>query len=332
MVGEQPLSVHESKKADITIVLATYRGGSFLQQQVDSIRNQDYVDWLLLARDDASNDESGEVLERFSEMDPRIRVWVDAEGNLGAKANSSFLLKKAATLPCDYFALSDQDDIWVANKLSEQLKVMRRVEQQNPGVPILLHADLEVVDAALHPIAPSLMRYQDIKHETSDPLNVLLVQNFVTGCTVVINRPLLEIALPIPKEALMHDWWLALCAAVCGKIEYIDKPLVKYRQHGNNVVGAKHLDDFLNPFTGKWKKRWLEGKDNLFQSMKQAQALADRIREREPENPNLSLVEAYASLADMPPLQRMRKLRELGIHAQSGIRQMLLLFRLLLAA
>jgi hypothetical protein len=147
---------------------------------------------------------------------------------------------------------------------------------------------------------------------------------------MLVNRKLLDVALPLPEEALMHDWWLALCAAVFGHIGYIEKPLVKYRQHGKNEVGAKHLGDFLNPFTAKWKNRWLVGRKNLFQSMKQAQALAKRIREYDPSNKHLALIEAYASLAHMPPWKRVRKLHELGVHAQSTPRQILLLSRLLL--
>ena len=130
----------------------------------------------------------------------------------------------------------------------------------------------------------------------------------------------------------MHDWWLALCAAVFGHIGFIDKPLVKYRQHGSNEVGAKHLNDYLNPCTGEWKRHWLEGRVNLFQSMKQAEALAERIREHDPQNPNLALVESYASLQTLSRWQRVKKIQQLGVHAQSNSRQALLLSRLLLAS
>lgn len=105
---------------------------------------------------------------------------------------------------------------------------------------------------------------------------------------------------------------------------------MKYRQHGNNAVGAKRLSAFLNPVTGAWKRRWFEGRDNLFRSMKQAQALAERLREHDPSNPHLPLVETYAMLADVSPFERIRRLRRLGVHAQSGLRQNLLLSRLLL--
>ncbi len=175
------------------------------------------------------------------------------------------------------------------------------------------------------------MQYQGIRPKVDDPLKVLLVQNFMTGCTMLVNRRLLDIALPIPKEALMHDWWLALCAAVFGHIGFIDKPLVKYRQHGGNEVGAKHISDFLNPMTGKWKIRWLEGRGNLFQSMQQARVLAERIREHDPKSPHLALVETYASLESFAPLQRVQKINALGVYTQSKMRQMLLLSRLLLS-
>jgi hypothetical protein len=83
------------------------------------------------------------------------------------------------------------------------------------------------------------MRYKVFGEPPSrDPLAVLLTQNFVTGCTVLVNRPLLERALPIPESAVVHDWWLALVAASCGHLLYVDWPTVAYRQHDSNAIGA----------------------------------------------------------------------------------------------
>jgi len=313
----------------ITILLAIYNGGSFLVPQLESIGLQDHENWHLYIRDDCSHDNSLQIIENFSSKDDRVHLLKDEKGNLGARGNFAYLMEAHELSPFEYVAFSDQDDVWRHDKLSVQLALMQNMENINPEMPILVHSDLEVVDASLRVIHPSFMNYQDIFHE-ADALHVLLPQNFVTGCTILVNRKLLDIALPLPEEVLMHDWWLALCAAVFGHTGYINKPLVKYRQHGSNEVGAKHISNFLNPLSGKWKKRWLEGRDNLFQSMKQAQALADRIREHESENPHLGLVEAYASLLDMPPWQRIRKLHDLGVHAQSKTRQALLLSRLLL--
>jgi len=307
----------------VGVVLAVYNGGKFLAQQLESIVHQSYQEWDLYIRDDGSNDSSQTIIEKFSKQSRRIHALMDVKGNVGARDNFALLMNMKELTSCGYIVFSDQDDVWQDNKLSMQLDAMRKMETQLPEAALLIHSDMAVVDASLNMVAPSFMEYQGIKHENVSPLKVLLTQNFVTGCTVMVNKKLLDIALPIPEEALMHDWWLALCAAVFGHIGFVDKPLVKYRQHGNNEVGAKHFGDFLNPMTGKWKKRWYEGRENLFQSMKQAQALADRIREHDPENPNLALVEEYASLYGMSPVKRIQRLHDLGVHAQSGVRQML---------
>jgi len=315
----------------IGVVLAVYNGETFLSPQIESISQQECSDWDLYIRDDCSNDNSQAIVEKFSRTDNRVHVVTDKKKNLGARDNFAFLLELSELTSYNYVSFSDQDDIWHHDKLEIQLEMMQQIEKFYPERPCLVHSNMEVVDSSLRKIDESFMKYQGIQHE-ANALPVLLAQNFVTGCTMLANRKLLDIALPIPDVALMHDWWLALCAAVFGHIAYIDKPLVKYRQHERNAVGAKHLADFLSPVSGKWKKRWYEGRDNLFKSMKQAEALADRIRQHDPKNPNLELVEAYAALQNMPPLKRIGRLHVLGIHAQSRSRQALLLSRLLLTS
>jgi len=317
----------------VTILMATYNGRQYLSEQIDSILNQAYPDWQLIVRDDGSDDGTVQLLAEYVKNDPRIHLVEDDLGRLGAVGNFSQLCVYANNLTSSYYCFSDQDDVWFVDKVKNLLKLMREMEKKHSiDTPFLIYSDLNVVDQNLSLMHRSNMRVQRLFNESDSPLSVLLAQNYVTGCAVMINKPLLDIALPISKEIAMHDWWLALCAAVFGSIGFIDEPLLKYRQHGNNEVGAKHLSDFLNPITGKWKKRWLEGRDNLFQSMKQAEALAERIRERDPHNPNLALVEAYASLQGTSRWQRIKKIKQLGVHAQSNSRQALLLSRLLLTS
>jgi len=318
--------------SSIGIVLAIYNGGDFLKQQMESIAIQDRQEWLLYVRDDVSRDDSLSTIEGLAKQNRRFHVITDTQGNLGAKGNFSSLIDMRVLDSHQYIAFSDQDDVWIKDKLSIQMDAMHRLETAFPRSALLVHSDMSVVDASLGVVAPSFMTYQGIHHEEQQPLKVLLAQNFVTGCTVLVNRKLLDIALPIPDVALMHDWWLALCAAVFGHIGYIDKPLLKYRQHDANAVGAKHLNDLLNPISGEWKKGWLAGRNNLFQSMKQAEALAERIRKHDPNNEHLSIVEAYAALQYDSPMQRINKIKKLKIHAQSSVRQALLLSRLLLTA
>ena len=310
----------------VCVAMGVYNGARFIRQQVDSIFAQDYTDWTLLVRDDASQDESLEILSHYPSQFVSIDKGVEQQGVIN---NFNDLLTLALESSSDYVALSDQDDVWSKNKLSRQMQVMQDMEKQYPNLPILVHSDLEVVDQSLALIAGSFMGFQGLKPETIDPLHVLLVQNFVTGCTIIVNRRLLQMALPIPREALMHDWWLALCAAALGKIAYVDQPLVKYRQHEKNTVGAKSFVSLLNPFRNNYLRLWDQGRDVLQNSILQAGVLAERIRQYEPSNPNLSLVEEFAQLQNTTALKRIRKINELQIHSQSKLRHQLMLSRLI---
>lgn len=145
--------------------------------------------------------------------------------------------------------------------------------------PLLVFSDLTVVNEQGETVSTSFANYQGLPDPQTQPLERLLYQNVVTGCTCCFNRQLLEIACPIPKEVVMHDHWLALCASVFGHSHYIDEPLVKYRQHGKNVVGAKRIPKsgisaLLDPAFLKTLSifPW-----HLAQSIEQAKALLDRI-------------------------------------------------------
>jgi len=104
---------------------------------------------------------------------------------------------------------------------------------------MLVNTDLQVVDEQLRVLDDSFWHYQRIHPERLKRLSRVLVQNFATGCTIMINRALADLALPIPAEAMMHDWWLALVATRFGRAEPLPMPTVLYRQHGRNDIGAR---------------------------------------------------------------------------------------------
>jgi len=140
-----------------------------------------------------------------------------------------------------YVALADQDDIWLPHKLEASLALLQNVEQRHGDeMPLLVHSDLELVDGAGMSLGCTYLQRQRL-----DPLRTasehLVLTNVVTGCTVLLNRALLQKALPIPAEALMHDWWLALVASGLGEIAFLPEPMVLYRQHHSNVLGAQGL-------------------------------------------------------------------------------------------
>lgn len=315
----------------IFIAMATYNGERFVKQQIQSILDQSHRDWKLLIRDDGSTDNTLRIIKSYAQQDERIVLIEDQFGNLGVSSNFELLSQKAFSLGCKYLLFSDHDDVWVEDKISTLLQAVKSADEKSDyREPLLVYSDLYEVDENLNVVSKSYMNSQGIRHEKESPLNVLLTQNFVTGCSVIVNRALLNFALPFPSSIVIHDWWLALCTAVCGKIIYIDRPLLYYRQHDSNRVGVKRLRNYISPMIGRGISRWEEGKKNLYDSIGQAKSLAERLRENGAGSPYLALIDAYASLGELSSFQRIYKMRKLGVHTQSMIRQVLLYSRLLL--
>lgn len=319
----------EEKACSVAILMATFNGVLYLKNQIRSIIDQDYSNWRLYVRDDESSDDTVKLINEFVINDDRITLISDDHGNLGPTHNFELLLKHVLNSGERYVCFADQDDVWDSEKISTLLVEMMAVEKSSRNLPVLVHSDLCVTDQSLRVLHSSFMQYQHVHHENKCPLSVLLAQNFVTGCTVMMNRRLLEVALPIPREALMHDWWLALCAAAFGHIGYIDKALMKYRQHGSNEVGAKSIKNYLNPFKTNWMDHWFKGRGNFVRSVHQVRIVVERIKEYDPENSNLELIESYATLLALPRWQRIKMLKKNGIHCQSWLRHCLMLSRLL---
>jgi glycosyltransferase involved in cell wall biosynthesis len=235
----------------VDILLATYNGERFLAAQLESLERQTFRSWRLLVRDDGSKDGTRAVLEEFRARHPEAVHFIeDGDSRLGAAGNYGRLL---AASTADYALFCDQDDVWLPDKI-ESLLVLA-VAHERPDHPLLIHSDLEVVDSDLRVRESSFWRYQFIRPERCE-WSRLLVQNVVTGCASLINAPLRRAALPIPAEAVMHDWWLALVAAVSGEIKWTEKVTVRYRQHDSNDTGAK-----------RWGvNHWLNHSDAVFRS------------------------------------------------------------------
>ena len=131
----------------------------------------------------------------------------------------------------------DQDDIWLPTKIERTLLAMKNAED-NGDTPVLIHTDLNVVDSNLNVISPSFFGFNHL-NQSDITLPKLLVQNYVTGCTVMINRAFKNICGDISDKCIMHDWWLALVAVLFGKLVCLEEATILYRHHQDNQVGAK---------------------------------------------------------------------------------------------
>lgn len=311
----------------IYVLLATYNGSAFIAEQIDSLIAQSEPGWHLLVGDDASTDRTPDIVAAYAAKDARISVLPASRANQGVAANFDRLLRAAWEQGADHVMLMDQDDVWRADKIERQMALMRAEEGRlGPGVPILVHSDLELIDRDGRTTHRSFMRFQHIHDEPSTPLRTLLVQNYVTGCTALVNRPLLDAALPIPAAAMVHDWWLALVAATVGTICYDPTPTVGYRQHTGNQVGAK---GWRRGLASVWQGLRLSrtGGGNFARSLAQASALKTRFEmAAQAGQAQRELVAAYCALFERPRsrCERINGVRALGLRRQWVVRQWLL--------
>lgn len=225
--------------AKITVLLATYNGEKYVEEMIDSVLAQDYDNIELILSDDGSIDKTISILDIYAQKYPdKVKRYVSGQKFGSAQKHFMHLLKTFHDSP--YVMFCDQDDFWHKDKVSKTLEKMQEIEKE--GLPVLVHTDLRVVDAGLKEISPSFCKQMRLRgKETS--FNRYLVQNFVTGCTMLMNRALVELAIKDYGEGTiqMHDWWIALIASAFGKIAFLNQPTIDYRQHGNNVVGAKDV-------------------------------------------------------------------------------------------
>ncbi len=213
--------------AEIAICMATYDPPpELLRRQIESIRAQTHTDWVCVISDDASRPDRFATLQETIEGDPRF-VLSRSRQRLGFYRNFERALAMAPA-SAQFVALSDQDDRWYPDKLSTLRGAI--------GDRQLVYSDARIIARDGEEIASS---YWSRRRNNHSDLDKLLVANAVTGAASLFRRELLDRALPFPPAqfAHYHDHWLALTALVTGGINYVDRPLYDYVQHGNAALG-----------------------------------------------------------------------------------------------
>ncbi len=225
----------------VAVVMATYNGARYVREQLASILNQGRLPEQIVVSDDHSSDDTIAIVREVLADFPGEVVVVSNPGERGVVANFSHALSFVST---ELVALSDQDDLWHPDKLEAMTSAFAARSELT-----LLHTDARLVDAAgvvqhgtlLQTLSMSSAERR-AEHE-GRAFTVLLRRNFVTGATTLFRRTLLDSALPVP-EGWLHDEWLAFVAAATGVVDFLELPLIDYRQHDGNEVGARLLSTF----------------------------------------------------------------------------------------
>ncbi|MEC3879544.1 glycosyltransferase family 2 protein [Parapedobacter sp. 10938] len=214
----------------VSILMATFNGGAYLREQLDSLIGQTYTSWRLVVHDDGSTDDTLLILGEYQRRDPRISIMDDGVTNLGPAANFLHLMRH---VEAQFYMFCDQDDIWLPEKVNHMVAGIAKYE--GPTV-LYTNSYLYVGDTAIAQkstvIHPSTLR------------DTLFFNSGIQGCAVIFNRQLMDILRPFPDTIAMHDHLITMGAVTFGQIVYLDEVLVWYRQHSKNATGNQPRGTF----------------------------------------------------------------------------------------
>lgn len=248
---------------DVVILLATYNGEKYLKRQLESIQDQTYCQFSCIVCDDGSSDHTKLIAREFCCNDTRFHLISNKSEQHGAFGNFWYLMEFAyGQTDANYFFFSDQDDFWAPRKIEKELEELKGIENKGE-IASLVYCNQEITDEALNkldiedPYVTNNRGTKDFKR--------LVFRNVAPGCTMVVNRRLLNISLRFgdPSKIVMHDWWIILCAMAFGNIAYIDDKLMCYCQHRDNSIGAgkntfQKIIKYLLNSHGAWKNRQIQ--------------------------------------------------------------------------
>lgn len=302
--------MHSTDK--IAILMATYNGEKYICQQIDSILSQTCKDWELYIHDDGSTDNTIAAVESYVEKYPNKIHLIDGKSTGGAKYNFFYMFGQ---VEAPYYMTCDQDDVWLDKKIELTYDKMLTIENK-ADVPCLVYTELRVVDSELNTIADTMSGYQSLDcHKRT--INQFILQNSVTGCTMMVNRALRDKMLRITDidNTIMHDWWAALVAAQFGKTAFIDEPTILYRQHGDNSLGALGINKLSYIVRRVWQKKQIQ--ESLRLGRLQAREFAKTYN-----LPADSLAVRYAALEDKSRCERQRFYKENDMYKTGTMRRL----------
>lgn len=286
--------------ARVTILMAVYNGGAVLREQLDSFAAQDHARWRLLASDDGSSDNSRAVLAAFAAEGHDVTV-LDGPGQ-GGTANFLSLVARAEE-DGGWLAFSDQDDVWMPDRLSRGIAALEGLDGPALYCSRTWITGPDLKGRRLSPARPRGASFRNA-----------LVQNVVAGNTILLNAQAARLARAAVHEArrvVVHDWWLyQLVTGAGGAVVHDDRPTLYYRQHVANQIGAN--DTW--PARIRRIRQLLRGDFRAWNAVNIA-ALSASAHRLTPEN--RARLDAFADLHAAGPLRRLAALRRLRLYRQS---------------
>lgn len=218
----------KEKAEKVVILMSSYNGETYIGRQLDSIFEQDYPNIEVLVRDDGSTDRTTEILKTYEQQHDNLQVIY---GENKGVIESFFTLLSQADSTAAYYAFSDQDDIWLWDKISTAVKA---INKEDENLPVLYATEVQPIDEE-----GNLLKKAILSDRVKPCFSNALVENVCVGCTSVMNHSAYRLLKDKkPSFTIMHDFWCYLVVSCFGKVIYDSVPHILYRQHQGNVLGV----------------------------------------------------------------------------------------------
>ncbi|WP_051235730.1 glycosyltransferase family 2 protein [Marinimicrobium agarilyticum] len=262
---DMPSTPPQPTRIDYDVVVCSYNGGAYIAEQLESILKQEPPARQILISDDGSTDNTRDIVKQLAETSPVPVTLIDGP----RKGVIHNVLTALPQTTAEYVFLSDQDDIWLENKVALFSEHMRQSDD-----PHLIFSDAWVWHPGKEEMA-SFWKLDDLKPDNAKSPRKLAFHNTVQGASACFNRALINTINTegAPSEVIMHDWWLALIASGTGRVSAIKEPTLLYRQHSSNQVGSQNS-------AGKKKRNIAKTLFIANRILCQAVAFSEHFRER----------------------------------------------------
>jgi glycosyltransferase involved in cell wall biosynthesis len=288
----------------VAIVLCTYNGTAFLQEQLASFSCQSVTDWQLFVYDDASTDNTSDLIKHYQAA---IQQKVTLHQNPSSKGFARNFLSAICTTPndnADFFALSDQDDIWQPDKLSRAIDYLKTLP---PETPALYCSRTKTIDAQGQPLSfsPLFSKRPSFKNA--------LVQSIAGGNTMVFNKAAKILISKVSRNVnvISHDWWIyLLITGVGGHVFYDQQPAILYRQHSNNLIGSNtHIGAKIARLKLLLNNRFKQWIDKNIAALNTCREVLDEQ--------NIQILDAFIAGRQRSGIRRCCDLYRLGLYRQT---------------
>lgn len=235
----------------VVIMMATYNGEDYLNEQLKSLQAQTFSNWDLYVSDDSSNDNTVAILEKFQKKDIRLKKILFNKiyhGPFANYFNVMHYVKENCKNMYDYFFYCDQDDVWDKKKIELQIKALEKLEKKYDDTPCFCYSDLEICNKDLIDTYDRISNHITVQF-IDNPYNEFFKEQYVWGTAMAHNKELWNL-IPIEdvktvRNYISHDSYIARMAAIYAHISYVNMPLVMYRRTGDNVTSTPHDYTFV---------------------------------------------------------------------------------------